>query len=261
MTTRFLLACGILIAGIAYVVVADDEVSVGLDAGDPQVTREMTNRIERALRSKTECDFIEQPLDNVLSWLEDVHGIPIWLDKVALADEGIIPDQQVSLQKRGIALQTALRLILEPLGLTYVIDDGVLMITTQAKADERMTTRVYPVGDLVTPGTGEQDYDSLMTLIENNTSSKWLDIDLEGGTLNAFPNARSLVIRQTQREHRQIEGLLTALRKAKSLQRIPSIPTIIEDPEDLAPESATPRTTRTPRATKAWQQPRIHSSE
>ena len=44
-----------------------------------------------------------------------------------------------------------LKIILEPYGLTYVIEDDVMKITTQAYADEKLSTRVYPVGDLVIP--------------------------------------------------------------------------------------------------------------
>ena len=51
----------------------------------------------------------------------------------------------------GVSLRSVLRLMLEPLGLTYLIEDEDMTITTQVKADEKMSTRVYPVGDLVIP--------------------------------------------------------------------------------------------------------------
>jgi hypothetical protein len=56
-------------------------------------------------------------------------------------------------------LRSALKLMLEPHELTYVIQDEVMQITTVTKADEKMTARVYPVADLVIPimsgrGTG-----------------------------------------------------------------------------------------------------------
>ena len=44
-----------------------------------------------------------------------------------------------------------LRIILEPLGLTYVIEDEVMKITTSLAAEEKLSVRVYPVGDLVIP--------------------------------------------------------------------------------------------------------------
>jgi hypothetical protein len=48
-------------------------------------------------------------------------------------------------------LRSALKLMLEPHELTYVIQDEVMQITTVTKADEKLTTRVYPVADLVIP--------------------------------------------------------------------------------------------------------------
>lgn len=108
-------------------------------------------RIRKALAETTEVSFADNPLEEALNYLEDLHHIAIWLDKQALQGEGVSSDQQISLVMTGISLRSALRLILEPIGLTYVIEDEVMKITTQAKADEKFATRVYPVADLVIP--------------------------------------------------------------------------------------------------------------
>lgn len=108
-------------------------------------------RIQRALSETTEVSFTDNPLEEALNYLEDLHHIEIWIDKLALQDEGVNSDQQVTLVLSGISLRSALRLMLEPLGLTYLIEDEVMKITTQSKADEKMSTRVYPVADLVIP--------------------------------------------------------------------------------------------------------------
>jgi len=108
-------------------------------------------RIQKALTETTEVAFTDNPLEEALNYLEDLHHIEIWLDKAALSDEGVNSDQQINLVMSGISLRSALRLMLEPLGLTYIIEDEVMKITTQAKADEKMSTRVYPVADLVIP--------------------------------------------------------------------------------------------------------------
>ena len=44
-----------------------------------------------------------------------------------------------------------MRLLLERENLTWVIEDEVMKITTITKADEALSTRVYPVADLVIP--------------------------------------------------------------------------------------------------------------
>jgi hypothetical protein len=62
----------------------------------------------------------------------------------------------VNMSLSGISLRSALKIILEPLALTYVIQDEVMRITTETKAEELMSTRVYPVADLVIPVTTPQ---------------------------------------------------------------------------------------------------------
>lgn len=108
-------------------------------------------RIQRALTEPTEVAVTDQPLNEAIEYLKELHGIEIWLDKEALAADGIATDQLVTLNLSGISLRSALRLLLEPLLLTYVIEDEVMKITTIAKAEEKMSTRVYPVADLVVP--------------------------------------------------------------------------------------------------------------
>ncbi len=111
-------------------------------------------RIVNALDDQTELSFSDTPLDQAIEYLADLHNIPIIIDEKALEDEGIAKDTPVpNLQLSGITLRSALKLMLEPLGLNYVIEDEVMKITTQAIAEETLQTRVYPVGDLVIPIT------------------------------------------------------------------------------------------------------------
>src|SRR6185369_12394382 len=71
--------------------------------------------------------------------------------RATLTDEGVALDQPITLKLAGVTLRSVLKLLLEPVQLTYVIEDEVMKITTSAKAGEKLTTRVYPVGDLVIP--------------------------------------------------------------------------------------------------------------
>ncbi|HEY4260545.1 MAG TPA: hypothetical protein VGM98_10300 [Schlesneria sp.] len=264
MTTRFLIVCSILLASFRLVT-AEESSTIGFDTGDSPIVREAANRIEKALKEGVDCDFKDSPLEEVLEGLEKAHRISIWLDKQALQDDGVAMDQQVTLVKSNITFQTALTLILEPLGLTSINQDGILKVTTAAKADEIMTTRVYPVADLINTPSGGENYTSLIVVFQQNTSGKWVDLDQEGGTATPFPNAQAMVVRQTQKIHRQIEGILTALRKVKRLQHLSSIPADIDDPDALNTIDPTPRrrrsAPRTPRSTQSWQQPRVHAND
>ncbi|MDZ4685500.1 MAG: hypothetical protein SH850_10590 [Planctomycetaceae bacterium] len=108
-------------------------------------------RIEAALGERTELAFADTALTDAIDFLKDYHQISIYIDEAALQDEGVDPSTPINLELSGITLRSALRLLLGAQGLTYVIEDEVMKITTQTKADEVMTTRVYPVADLVIP--------------------------------------------------------------------------------------------------------------
>lgn len=111
----------------------------------------LEERIEQALNERTEVSFIDTPLTDALEFLSDYHSIEIWINQAALQEEGVDPSKPVNLELSGITLRSCLRLLLEPELLTYVIEDEVMKITTQVKADESLSVRVYPVADLVIP--------------------------------------------------------------------------------------------------------------
>ena len=110
-------------------------------------------RISTALQGmlKEALSYEDTPLSDVVSELEDTYDLEIQFDTQALEDESIQTSDAVSIDVGNISLRSALRLMLRSLDLTYVIDNEVLMITSKAKAEETLVTKVYPVGDLVMP--------------------------------------------------------------------------------------------------------------
>ena len=108
-------------------------------------------RIFKELETTTGVDFAETPLEEALRELEQVHGIDIYLDRVALDTAQIDPQAPISIELKEISLRSALKLILKELDLTYVIRDEVLQVTTVEEAEANPVTKVYPVGDLVVP--------------------------------------------------------------------------------------------------------------
>ena len=115
-------------------------------------------RIERVLDDPqgVDIDFsFGQPLKEAMEFLQDAYNIIIILDEKALQDIGIQPDEQLNHVLSGITLRSALNIMLEPLGLTYVVEDEVLKITLQQVANKALETRVYDVRAL-----GEAGFDS-----------------------------------------------------------------------------------------------------
>lgn len=108
-------------------------------------------KIRKALEEPTRLEFVDTELSIVLQFLEEFHGIQIVLDQARLDDIGVSSDTLINQDLRDISLRSALRLMLRELDLTWVIEDEVLLITTQDGAQERLATKVYPVADLVVP--------------------------------------------------------------------------------------------------------------
>ncbi len=107
--------------------------------------------IRQALQVKSDFDFKETPLPEVVKSFKNLTKLEIILDKKALDEIGIAADTPVTFSAHGISARSALDLLLHEHGLARVIRDGVLMVTTPEEADNMLETRVYPVLDLVTP--------------------------------------------------------------------------------------------------------------
>lgn len=108
-------------------------------------------RIFEALGKTTQFDFVDTPLKDVADFFKELHGIPVVLATKKLEEAAINLDTPVTKTLKGISLRSGLRLLLGDLGLTYVVRDEVLQITTPDDASSQLITKVYPVGDLVVP--------------------------------------------------------------------------------------------------------------
>ena len=112
---------------------------------------------EKAIREKliepVDVSFPDGRLSQVMQSLSEMTGIPIIIDPMGLAAEGLKSDQRIDLNLRGqaVSLKSALNLMLEPLNMTYVIKDEVLKITSKSTTNQRRYTKTYGVRDLVIP--------------------------------------------------------------------------------------------------------------
>jgi len=108
-------------------------------------------KIVDTLDEETVMLFFDQPLTEVIDSVKTRHSIPMIIDDKALADAGLDSSMSVNQDLRGITLRSGLKLMLNSLGLTYVINDEVLKITTPEAAENELIIRTYEVGDLVMP--------------------------------------------------------------------------------------------------------------
>ncbi|QDT32113.1 RNA polymerase sigma factor [Thalassoglobus polymorphus] len=172
-------------------------------------------KIEAALETIVGFEFPGNMLSDVAALLSEQHEIPILIDEEELSNEGLSVDDEVKATVSGVSMRNGLELMLEPLELTYVIKNDVLMITTNVKAGELTETRVYDVRPLQVHDP-EALADVLLHTIEPES---WSEMGGNGDI--SFLNG-SLVVMQSQKVHGQIEILLNQL--ARQSQKSPQNP-------------------------------------
>ena len=91
-------------------------------------------KIFQALSEQGGVSFNATPLSGVMKHFREQHGIPIVIDEKALEGNNITSSEPITLELPPVSLRSALNLILEPCGLTYVIENEVLLITSKAVA-------------------------------------------------------------------------------------------------------------------------------
>jgi general secretion pathway protein D len=108
--------------------------------------------IQRSLSKGVEVRFTNRPLAEVMDTLGRMAGVNVYLDPQGLNAEGVTTDTPVSLNlTQPISFKSALNLVLSPLGLSYVIQNEVLRITSEQTRDANVYPKAYYVADLVMP--------------------------------------------------------------------------------------------------------------
>ena len=105
--------------------------------------------LEKKLNQPANIEFVETPLRDVVIFLQEQHEIPFILKAKKLEEASISPDTPITMNLKGVRLSTALSLMLDELGLTYVEKEEVVLITTPADAKATLEIRVYQCRDLL----------------------------------------------------------------------------------------------------------------
>ena len=208
-------------------------------------------KIEAALGEPARLHFVDQPLADVVEQLAKRHKIAIQIDNKALTDSGVGSNTPVTASVKGATLRSALRLMLDPLDLTYVIRDEVLLITTKTEAENMLIFKIYPVGDLVSADNGlvpppapgqvseQEDYLGLTELITSCVAPTSWGEGSGPPPLREFRHAHALGFSQTAEVHEEVAALLGALRQARHKQRMAAklLEKSAEKPQPVAADS------------------------
>lgn len=176
-------------------------------------------KIYDALDNQTSVSFRDTPMHDVLSFMQQQHQINLVIDRSSIEQAGIARDQVVSLELSGIRLRTALRIILSEFKLDFVVRDDALFVTSALRAEQWLTTRTYPVRDLIY-GHGDS-WEQLMTAVEAAAGTEWKSADNRtGGSMAPVPEVGALVVTQNDRGHEAVVDLLNSLRRADQIDAI-----------------------------------------
>ena len=95
----------------------------------------------------------QTPLEDAIDFVANLSGASIVVDWPELEQAGVDRTTEVSVQLRGVSGGKLLSVLLElasPIEeLTWYADDGVITVTTLAKADADLVLIVYPIQDLI----------------------------------------------------------------------------------------------------------------
>lgn len=193
---------------------------------DKAATR-INNTLLQPLR--TPLSYDGEQLDIVLDEIAEEYDIPIVFDKSALDEVAISPESELSINLRNISLQSALNIMFKQPGLEdlcYVVEDEVLLITTQDTANSTLLIRVYRADDFVLTNDAQRellmgasawaDYNPLVGMITACVEPKsWRENgNGEGEIRHVHPGM--LVVSQTLHVHTQFEKLFAELRQTKA---------------------------------------------
>ena len=108
--------------------------------------------IQKKLGTPVKASHRNEPLSAVLDALAKQAAVPIHLDLVGLESESVRSDTPVTISlDQPISLKSALKLLLEPLHLAYVVKDEVLKVTSPRLVKGEVYSVSYQVADLVIP--------------------------------------------------------------------------------------------------------------
>jgi len=176
-----------------------------------------TKKIEQTLAGPLHSgglSYSDQSLQDVVTDISNEYGINIRLDRTALDDAGIGVESPVTNSLQNISLRSALKLLLRNLQLTWIIEDEVLMITTNEAANKHFDTCIYSIQGLV----DDSDPKSVSALVEAIYACVATDTWAANGDgeaeIRPLPSGL-LVVSHTPAVQEEVGALLNKIRKMR----------------------------------------------
>lgn len=182
--------------------------------------------MQMKLEERMSIEFIDTPLRDVISFLQEKSDMNFFLDTDA-------PDTSVNIKLNDVPLSVILEYIL-PKDLGYIVKDNIVHITVVP-----LELRVYDVRDLLinledrhegiateegtaSAGEGKDTFDRVKEIIDLITSTiepaSWSANGGKGMIAAREGMLGDIVVTHILGVHKEIEGLLTALRSSADIQ-------------------------------------------
>ena len=177
--------------------------------GTKRASIEREDEIRAKLDDRLDMNLNGTPLSQAMATMSKQMNIPIVIDDKALEEENITPDEPITLTVPAVSFRSGLKLILEPLQLTYVIEDEVMRITS--KKTSANNVRFYDLSSIL-PDNGLTT--ELCSGIETMISpDQWQSA---GGSSSMTTVGSMLVIAAPHETHTAVEWFLQEVSKQPS---------------------------------------------
>lgn len=100
--------------------------------------------IREAMNKKISFDFVETPLQDVISFISGLVDVTIVLDNEAIRDQAPV----VTLRVSDMRLESALRWVLKLVALKYTLRDEAIFVSKADQIYDKPVLRMYDVTDL-----------------------------------------------------------------------------------------------------------------
>jgi hypothetical protein len=171
-----------------------------------------SDQVREALGTLTRMEFTEMPLIDAVDYLKDHHGIEIQLDHRALEAAGVGTDTPVTRVLNGLPLDASLKLLLGEYDLTYLVHDGVLLITTEGAARDYLELKVYVVSKSNGADVNPAEVGETLALLRQSTLANTRQGPPAPDNFTVVPFQNLLIIRAPQHDHEEIEKLFAEIK-------------------------------------------------
>jgi hypothetical protein len=182
---------------------------IGTDAWI-NVDQEMEQDFSAKLEQKGVFEFIDIPLRECIRSLAAKFELKMIIREADLEDIGLSANEPITLSLVDITLGDALNELLSSLDLTYTLTGGLVAITSEEAAEERLLSRIYWLD-----GTGLTHQQASAIIQATVKPDLWQNI---GGpsSISVFINPRAgLVISTTYGCHKEIERIMDTVRQSQ----------------------------------------------